>query len=95
MKRYHSDKSKRKREQRRKFVNKFDNGFLLEKNNMDKKHPLDCGRSRCHSCHSDKLLGSTSTRDNREEERFKSMVYEQFDHNYKHDDWIERINYFD
>jgi hypothetical protein len=86
MRRYHSVKDRNKRLQRRKFARKIGIESFNDINNWNSRHPLDCGRKRCHVCHCDKLIGYTKPRDYRELERFDNMVYEQFDHNHERDE---------
>lgn len=96
MKRYHSNKERSIRIKRKKFANKIGMEYHAKHNNMNSRHPLDCGRKRCHICHSDKLFGYTKPRDYRESERFEYMIYEQFDHDHERDDWVMFVeNYED
>jgi hypothetical protein len=92
MKRYHSVKDRSKREQRKKTARTFGMEWLIGKQNMNSRHPLDCGRKRCYICHSDKLFGYTKPRDYREFERFENMVYEEFDHDHEYDEYREWLN---
>ena len=96
MRRYHSVKDKRIRGQRRKFAKNNNMEYLTEANNMNSKHPLDCGRKMCCMCHSEKILGYKKPRDCRELERFDNMVYEHLYHDHEHDDqllWLSNYEY--
>ena len=31
--------------------------ILMESNRLSKKHPMDCGHSRCTTCHCEKIYG--------------------------------------
>ena len=63
---------------RLKFLKTFDpkyyNTFTERKNKFSKRHPFDCGKSKCLVCHSEKLLYSKRRR-----RRFRNENIKRFD----------------
>jgi hypothetical protein len=63
---------------RLKFLKTFDpkyySTFTERKNKFSKRHPFDCGKSKCLVCHSEKLLYSKQRR-----RRFRNENIQRFD----------------
>jgi len=87
MTRYHSNKDRRKREQRKRAAKKFHIEQFNDTHNWNKKHPLDCGNAKCYMCHGEKLLRYTKPRDYRAKEKFEHQIDEYFNHDYEFEDW--------
>jgi len=63
---------------RLKFLKTFDpkyySTFTERKNKFSKRHPFDCGKSKCLLCHSEKILYSKQRR-----RRFRNENIKKFD----------------
>jgi hypothetical protein len=46
----------------------------VSENRFRKRHPFDCGRTRCQVCHSEKVHGRKSVTDRRSDEAFANEL---------------------
>ncbi|MCB0322537.1 MAG: hypothetical protein KDD69_03155 [Bdellovibrionales bacterium] len=68
MRRYHSSGDSKARARRRKAARVF--GVDMSDRNFNDRHPLDCGKAHCASCHGDKLFGEKTPQEVRADDRF-------------------------
>lgn len=65
--------SRRLKEYQR-FLGKFGHAAELSPGRFRKRHPLDCGRARCHLCHGEKLMDRLTPAQIRANEAFAQSV---------------------
>jgi len=74
MKRWHDEQHIAKR--RQKVAKQYHGWRANQAGRYRKKHPLDCGNTRCHVCHSDKLMGYEHEQETRSRASFKEQLAE-------------------
>lgn len=83
MRRYHSQGDLKTRGRRRKAYHVFRGNYPRpfdigegRKNNWNKRHPLDCGKTDCLVCHGDKLIGTPDRSEERADVSLREQVRE-------------------